>query len=186
MDLVNGWEEELDKLHTIIRKFPLKEEIKWGAPVYCIGKKMVVAVGGFKDFFTLWFYDGVFLSDPAKKLINANEEKTKALRQWRFRSMKEIDEKLISAYIKEAIENVEAGKIWKPQVDKTIILPPLMNEYFKKDMSLQSAFEKITLFKQKEYIEYINDAKQEKTKLTRMEKIIPMIREGKGLNDKYR
>lgn len=186
MDLVNSWGEELEILHNIIRKFPLKQEIKWGAPVYTYHKKMVLAVGGFKDFFTLWFYDGVFLTDTHKKLINANEEKTKALRQWRFTSANEIDEKLIAAYIREAIENMELGKVWKPKVDKTIIIPPLMEAYFEKNEALRSAFEHITRYKQKEYAEYIHDAKREDTKVSRMEKIIPLIIAGKGLNDKYR
>lgn len=186
MDLVNSWGEELEMLHNIIGKSSLKKEIKWGAPVYCLGKKKVVAVSGFKEFFALWFYDGVFLSDPANKLINANELKTKALRQWRFKSMEEIDEKLISSYLREAIKNAEINKVWKPVADKAVLLPDLMKSYFQEDIHLKLAFEKITLFRQKEYIEYINDAKQDKTKVSRMGKIVPMIKEGKGLYDRYR
>ncbi|WP_369793058.1 YdeI/OmpD-associated family protein [Flavobacterium sp. 316] len=48
------------------------------------------------------------------------------------------------------------------------------------------AFEKFSPYKQHEFIEYIETAKQEKTKLSRFEKIKPMILANIGLNDKYR
>ncbi|WP_366798252.1 DUF1801 domain-containing protein [uncultured Flavobacterium sp.] len=100
----NQWENELEQLHAIIRKTPLIETTKWGGPVYTYKNKNVVGIGGFKSYFGIWFYNGVFLKDEKKLLINANEENTKSLRQMRFNSINEIDEKLILAYIKEAIE----------------------------------------------------------------------------------
>lgn len=186
MDKSNKWEEELEIIRSIIQDIGLKVEIKWGNEVYTHLNRNVVSYGGFKDFFTLWFYDGVFLKDSKNKLINANEAKTKALRQWRFYSKEDIDEKLIKSYILEAIQNVEDGKIWKPERDSKIVLPELMQTYFAKDKQLKAAFGKLTLFKQKEFIEYIDTAKREDTKISRMEKIAPMIHDGIGLHDKYR
>ena len=103
----NQWENELEQLHAIIRKTPLIETTKWGGPVYTYKNKNVVGIGGFKSYFGIWFYNGVFLKDEKKLLINANEENTKSLRQMRFNSANEIDEKLILNYIKEAIETME-------------------------------------------------------------------------------
>ncbi len=100
----NQWENEIEQLHAIIRKTPLVETTKWGGPVYTYNNKNVLGIGGFKSYFGIWFYNGVFLKDEKKLLINANEESTKSLRQMRFNSVNEIDEKLILAYIKEAIE----------------------------------------------------------------------------------
>jgi len=179
------WEEELLLLKSIIDKTELTENKKWGGPVYVYEKKNVVGIGGFKDYFTIWFFNGVFLKDEKKRLVNAQEERTKSLRQWRFTSKEEVDETEVLAYITEAIENEKQGKIIKPSKKEAII-----SELFQKEMdqnpSLASAFQQFSPYKQYEFLEYIETAKQEKTKLSRMEKVIPMILGNIGLNDKYR
>lgn len=179
------WEEELLLLKAIIDKTELKETTKWGGPVYVYEKKNVIGLGGFKDYFAIWFFNGVFLKDDKKKLINAQEEVTKSLRQWRFASKEEINEKEILEYILEAIENEKQGKIIKPS-KKEAIVSELLNAEMVKNPALAAAFEKFSPYKQYEFLEYIETAKQEKTKLSRIEKVIPMILENVGLNDKYR
>jgi uncharacterized protein YdeI (YjbR/CyaY-like superfamily) len=54
------------------------------------------------------------------------------------------------------------------------------------DSLFAAAFHKFSPYKQKEFLEYIDSAKQEKTKITRFEKIKPFILDNLGLNDKYR
>lgn len=179
------WEEELLLLKAIIDKTELQETTKWGGPVYVYEKKNVIGLGGFKDYFAIWFFNGVFLKDEKKKLINAQEEVTKSLRQWRFTSKEEINEKEILEYILEAIENEKQGKIIKPS-KKEAIVSELLNAEMIKNPALAAAFEKFSPYKQYEFLEYIETAKQEKTKLSRIEKVIPMILANVGLNDKYR
>lgn len=183
----NQWAEELDLLKSIIAKTELEEMTKWGGPVYTINKKNVVGVGGFKSYVGIWFFNGVFLKDEKGLLVNANEGVTRALRQWRFTSKEEIvkNEKLILQYIKEAIANEKAGIAIKPE-KKEAIVSELLNAEFKTDKALAKAFEAFSPYKQREFLEYVETAKQEKTKLSRIEKIKPMILEGIGLNDKYR
>ena len=181
----NQWDNEIEQLHAIIRKTSLVETTKWGGPVYTHNNKNVLGIGGFKSYFGIWFYNGVFLKDEKKLLINANEENTKSLRQMRFNSIDEIDEKLILAYIKEAIEIEEKGLIIPKEKKETIIPETLQNE-FDKNINLNTKFNSFSPYKQREFIEHITSAKQEKTELARLEKIIPMILEGRGLNDKYR
>lgn len=178
------WLEEIAILTDIILKTPLQEAKKWGGIVYVHNKKNVLGLGGFKNYFAIWFFNGAFLEDKANVLIAASET-TKALRQWRFSSKEEINEKLILQYINEAIDNEEKGIAHKPQKTEKIISEFLNNE-FEKDKVLSEAFSKFSPYKQKEFLEYIETAKQEKTKISRFEKIKPMILEGKGLNDKYR
>lgn len=183
----NQWSEELDLLKTIIAQTELEEMTKWGGPVYTINKKNVVGVGGFKSYVGIWFFNGVFLKDEKKVLVNANEGVTKALRQWRFSSKEELlkNEKFILQYINEAIANEKAGISQKPE-KKEAIVSELLNVEFKSDTKLKKAFEAFSPYKQREFLEYVETAKQEKTKLTRIEKIKPMILDGIGLNDKYR
>lgn len=181
----NQWENEIEQLHAIIRKTPLVETTKWGGPVYTYNNKNVLGIGGFKSYFGIWFYNGVFLKDEKKLLINANEESTKSLRQMRFNSANEIDEKLILAYIKEAIEIEEKG-LAIPKEKKETIIPEILQNELDKNSELKNKFNTFSPYKQREFIEHITSAKQEKTQMARLEKIIPMILEEKGLNDKYR
>jgi len=179
------WEEELILLKAIIDKTELTETTKWGGPVFVYEKKNVVGIGGFKDYFAIWFFNGVFLKDEKKKLINAQEEVTKSLRQWRFTSKDQVNEKDVLEYIREAIENEKQGKVIKP-AKKEAIISELLNAEMAKNPDLKSAFEKFSPYKQYEFLEYIETAKQEKTKLSRIEKVVPMILANVGLNDKYR
>ena len=99
------WSEELLVLREIILSTEVDETMKWNAPVYTINGKNVIGLGAFKNHFGVWFFNGVFLKDEKNLLLNAQEGKTKALRQMRFKSFDEIDSKVVLAYVKEAIEN---------------------------------------------------------------------------------
>ena len=181
----NQWKEELITLRNIINSTELLETVKWGMPVYTINGKNVVGIGSFKAYFGIWFYQGVFLKDTDKKLINAQDGVTKGMRQWRMTSAEEIDEKLLLAYLEEAIQNQKDGKEIKPE-KKKLIIPGELKAAFGSDPKLKKAFEKFNLTKQREFAEHIIDAKREDTKKKRLEKIIPMIFNEVGLNDKYR
>lgn len=182
---VKHWDDELELLRGIINKTQLVATTKWGGEVYTHHNKNVIGIGGFKHFFTIWFFNGVFLKDELNVLVNANEGVTKSLRQWRFASKDEINEKQILAYIKEAIANEEKGLSTKPE-KKEVVPSEFFTNELKSDTSFAEAFLKFTPYKQKEFIEFVDSAKQEKTKIARMEKIIPMVLSGIGLNDKYR
>lgn len=181
----NQWSEEIELLKSIVNKTSLVETTKWGGIVYTYNDKNVLGIGGFKSYVGLWFFNGVYLKDEANVLINAQEGVTKALRQWRFTSKTEINEKLILAYIAEAIQIEKDGKSHKPE-KKEVIVSDFFQNFIHENTEISKAFELFSPYKQKEFIEYIDTAKQEKTKLDRLEKIKPMILEGKGLNDKYR
>ena len=179
------WESELEILRSIINTTQLVVTNKWGGEVYTHHNKNVIGIGGFKHFCTIWFFNGVFLKDELNVLVNANEGVTKGLRQWRFTSKEEINEKQILNYINEAIANEEKGLSVKPE-KKEVIPSDFFAIELKNDSSFAAAFEKFTPFKQKEFIEYVDSAKQEKTKIARMAKIKPMVLDNVGLNDKYR
>jgi len=180
------WQDAEELMQQIIQKMPLKKEFKWGSSVYTYKGKNVIGWGGFKHFFSLWFYNGVFLMDKEQVLINASEGKTKALRQWRFKDVSQMDSAKIENYILESIQTIEQGKELKPV--KTPVKPPsgILLDMLEADSKLYQQFKALSPGRQKEYIEYIDDAKQQKTKLSRLEKIKPLILANKGLNDKYR
>ena len=180
------WHDELIKLREIILQFDLEETIKWGSPVYTFQGKKVLGLGAFKSYVGIWFFQGVYLKDKKKLLVNAQENKTKALRQWRFQSTDEINGRLIAQYISEAVENTKLGKEVKPSKVKSLSIPEELEGALKRDHKLKHSFEHLTPGKQREYFEYIGQAKRETTRQSRLEKSIPLILDGKGLNDKYR
>jgi uncharacterized protein YdeI (YjbR/CyaY-like superfamily) len=128
-----------------------------------------------------------FLWKTLKKVfINAQEGKTKSLRQWRFNALSEIEPETVLAYILEAIENEKAGLKLLPTKPSKPKLPELLEKALKEDKVFMAAFDKLTFGKQKEYAEHIASAKREQTQIERLEKIRPMIMEGIGLNDRYK
>jgi uncharacterized protein YdeI (YjbR/CyaY-like superfamily) len=177
--------EELMLLRKILNDCDLNETIKWGAPCYTVDGKNIVGLAAFKSHIALWFHQGVFLKDPENVLINAQKGVTKALRQWRFQSIDDISPVLIKSYIKEAIINHKAGKEMKPE-PKIVQMPVELTTALASDIRLKANFEKLTLGKQKEYSEHIGTAKQDKTRISRLEKAIPLINAGTGLHDKYK
>lgn len=180
------WGDALIKLRSVLIKTELVETIKWGAPVYTINDKNIVGIGAFKSYVGLWFFQGALLKDSKKKLVNAQEGITKAQRQMRFSSVEEINEKLVLEYVKEAIKNQKDGREIKPVKKSAVTIPNELIYELKKNAKLKENFYQLTPFKQREYCEYISEAKREETKISRLKKIIPLILNGIGLNDKYR
>lgn len=183
----SNWKESLEVLREIMLSLPVEETIKWGAPTYTFKGKNIVGMAAFKNYSGLWFFQGALLKDTHKVLMNAQEGKTKAMLQWRFSSIEEINPELIKEYVLEAIENQKQGKEIKPQRNKKpLIIPELLQKELDSNSALKGSFESFTLSKKREYADYISEAKREATKQSRLEKIIPMILEGKGLHDKYK
>lgn len=184
-DKNSKWPKELELLKSIANRTGLTETVKWGGIAYTYNGKNVIGIGGFNDFFTIWFFKGVFLKDDNKILVNAQEGVTKSLRQWRFTTKGEVNEKLVLAYINEAIEIEKAGLAVTPE-KKPLIIPERLQAELDSSLELAKAFANFSPYKQKEFAEAIATAKQEKTLLARLEKIKLLILEGSGLNDKYR
>lgn len=181
------WTQELILLRSILLELPLEETVKWGAPVYVYKKKNVLGLSAFKNYCGIWFFQGGLLKDDQNVLINAQEGKTQAMRQWRFSSIQEIDENLVKAYVLEAIENINQDKEIKPErKNKPLVIPKELQEFLDSNEELQLKFNEFTVAKKREFTDYISEAKREATKQSRLEKIIPMILEGIGLHDKYR
>lgn len=180
------WKPELTRLRSILQSTGLEETVKWGAPVYTHAGKRVVGLGGFKHWCGLWFFQGALLSDKKKLLMRAQEGKTKALCQMRFRPGDKIDARVIKAYVKEAIELADRGIEIKPERGKPVKVPRELQAVFRKRKKAAAAFEKLTLGRRRDYAEYVASAKQDATKQRRIDKILPMIESGVGLNDKYR
>jgi len=181
------WSEALNLLRKIMTSTEMVETLKWGIPTYTVNGKNVVGLGAFKNHFGAWFFNGVFLKDELGILRNAQEGKTKGMRQMNFSSIEEVDKNVVLQYVKEAIENQKLGKEVKAdRSKKETIVPPELEEVFSNDPNIEARFKSLAPYKQREYCEHISSAKREATKQSRLEKCIPMIAQGIGLHDKYK
>ncbi len=180
------WLPILEVLRDIMMNTEMEETLKWGAPTYTINNKNVVGLGAFKSYAGLWFFQGALLKDPKKLLINAQEGKTSALRQMRFTSIDDLDINAIKAYVAEAINNQKVGREIKPAAKRDFTIPEELQKAMDKDADLKAKYEAFSHSHRREFAEHIAEAKRAETRIRRLEKIIPIIKGKKGLNEKYR
>ena len=177
------WQEELEKLRMIILDCRLTEELKWGVPCYTFQESNIVLIHGFKEYCAILFVKGALLQDVPGILIRQTEN-VQAGRQIRFTNVKEIVEMepTLKAYIEEAIEVEKAGlKVNLKKNPKPI--PEEFQNALDKNPALKAAFNALTQGRQRLYILHFSAPKQSKTRESRIEKSMPQIFIGKGLND---
>src|SRR4030065_429376 len=178
------WQEELEKLRTIILDCQLTEELKWGVPCYTFQKSNIILIHVFKEYCALLFIKGALLNDAEGILIKQTEN-VQAARQIRFTNVREIVEleTILKAYICEAIEVEKAGL--KVNLKKTteFIIPEEFQNKLNEIPALKTAFNALTPGRQRAYILYFSAPKQSKTRESRVEKCMQQILNGKGLND---
>lgn len=178
------WQKELEELREIALDCQLTEELKWGSPCYVYQNSNVVLIHSFKEYCAFLFFKGALLKDTDGILIQQSEN-VQAARQIRFTNLKEIIDlkKVLKTYIYQAIEIEKAGL--KVHLKKTADFP--VSEEFQKKLDevsgLKDAFESLTPGRQRAYLLHFSQPKQAKTRESRVEKHIPFIFEGKGLND---
>lgn len=179
------WQDEYVELRSIVLDCGLTEELKWGNPCYTLDDSNIVLIHGFKEYCALLFFKGALLKDPMKILIQQTEN-VQAARQVRFTNLDEIVKmnKTLKAYIKEAIEVEKAGLKVVMKKTSEYKVPEEFQSKLDENPKLKKAFEGLTPGRQRAYLFYFSQAKLSKTRAARIEKFIPQILKGKGLDDK--
>jgi uncharacterized protein YdeI (YjbR/CyaY-like superfamily) len=177
------WQEESKQLRTILLDCGLTEELKWGKPCYAFQGSNVVIIQGFKEYCALLFFKGVLLKDPKGILIKTGEN-TRVGRQIRFTSVREIVamKMVLKAYVSQALEVEKAGLKVNLEPSPVAVTEELQKK-LDKNAALKKAFTALTPGRQRGYIFYFSAAKQSTTREARIEKCLPQILKGKGLND---
>ncbi len=178
------WQQELDKLRTIVLDCGLTEELKWGVPCYTFEKSNIVLIHVFKEYCALLFFKGALLNDANGILIQQTKN-VQAARQIRFTRVEEIGKMkpILISYISEAIEVEKAGlKVDLKKTAEFTIAEEIQNKMDQLP-ALKTAFYALTSGRQRGYLLYFSAPKQSKTRQSRVEKSIKQILNGKGLND---
>ncbi len=190
LDKATKWQKEFEKLRTIVLDSGLTEELKWGQPCYTFPSSAgrqesnIVLIHGFKEYCALLFFKGVLLKDPNGILIQQTKN-VQAARQIRFTNVREIVKmkRILKTYVHEAIEVEKAGLKVKMKKTSEFIIPDEFQNKLDKKPALKTAFEALTLGRQRAYIFYFSQPKQSKTRESRVEKCMQQILNGKGLDD---
>lgn len=178
------WQKEIALLRTIVLECDLNEELKWGCPCYTFEKKNIVLIHVFKDYCALLFFKGALLKDP-KGILVQQTENVQAARQIRFTNVQEIvkRKKSLKDYIYQAIEVEESGLKVDYKEPQELNMPEEFRNKLDSMPRLRTAFQALTPGRQRGYLLYFSQAKQSKTRASRIEKYLQQILEGKGLND---
>ena len=179
------WKEEMNLLREIILDMKeLHEDYKWMHPCYTLGGKNVVLIHGFKEYCALLFHKGALLKDPDGILIQQTEN-VQSARQIRFTDITRIKKQraVIKRYIREAIEIERSGMKVKLKETAEFPVPEEFQSRLNKNPDLKNSFEALTPGRQRGYLFYFSQAKQSKTRESRIEKYIPNIIQGKGIDD---
>jgi uncharacterized protein YdeI (YjbR/CyaY-like superfamily) len=179
-----SWQKEYTLLRTIALDCGLTETLKWGCPCYTFQQSNIVLIHGFKEYCAFLFFKGALLKDDHHILIQQTEN-VQAARQIRFTNTKEIVQQkaILKTYIYQAIEVEKAGlkvSLKKPEAFK---MAEEFQQLLDKNKALKTAFGALTPGRQRAYLLYFSAPKQAKTRQQRVEKSVPQILAGKGLND---
>ena len=180
----SNWQNEYARLRKIALDCGLSEELKWGCPCYTFQNSNIVLIHGFKEYCAFLFFKGALLKDTDGLLIQQTKN-VQSARQIRFTSVGEIkkNEKILKAYIYQAIEVEKAGLKVKLKRTTDFEIPEEFQKVLNKNATLQNAFNTLTPGRQRAYLFYFSSAKQSKTREARIEKYSPKILDGKGLED---
>lgn len=178
------WQEEIEQLRSIVLDCGLTEELKWGCPCYTFRESNIVLIHVFKEYCALLFFKGALLSDTHNILIQQTEN-VQAARQIRFTNAGEItgQRSILKAYIYEAIEVEKAGLKVNLKQTEDFAVAHEFQQKLNTIPALKTAFEALTPGRQKAYLLHFSQPKQASTRGARVEKWMPQILNGKGLND---
>ena len=178
------WKTEVKKLRALVLGCGLAEEVKWGCPCYTFQGNNVVLIHDFKEYCALLFHKGALLKD-ARHILIQQTKNVQAARQIRFTGLKEIVkmEKTVKAYVLEAIDIEKSGVKVSMKKTTEFDMPEEFRIKLDEHPALRRAFEALTPGRQRGYLLYFSSAKQAKTREDRVEKYIPQILDGMGLED---
>jgi uncharacterized protein YdeI (YjbR/CyaY-like superfamily) len=179
------WKAEYEKMREIVLDCGLTEDFKWMHPCYTLDGKNVVLIHGFKEYCAFLFHKGALLKDPHDILIQQTKN-VQAARQIRFTNVQEIVEmeSILKAYVEEAVEVEKAGLEVDFKKTTEFAIPEEFQVKLDENPVLKETFEALTPGRQRAYLLHFSGAKQSKTRESRVEKCIPLILDGIGLNDR--
>lgn len=144
---------------------------------------MVCGYGEAQKFIKFTFFNGSGMKDP-KGLFNhcVDNEFSRSIK---YTDVSEIDEKAITAYIKESVA-VNAKGYKREVKNKNVEVPDDLQQALDKNKTAANFFKDLSYGYKKDYVEWITTAKRPETRTDRITKVVTMCGEGRKMNDKYK
>lgn len=179
-----SWQREMAQLREICLDCGLAESLKWKKPCFSFQKNNVAIIQPFKNSVALMFFKGSLLDDP-ENVLEKPGKNSRIARRIAFTNSEEIAklEPVIKEYIQEAIQAEKDGLEVEVEKKKEPI-PEELQTKFEEDPEFKTAFKELTPGRQRGYLLHFSSAKQSKTRTRRIEKYIPKIIVGKGINER--
>jgi uncharacterized protein YdeI (YjbR/CyaY-like superfamily) len=177
-----AWRGEMQKLRSILRDCGLDEDLKWGKPCFSFEGTNVAIIQPFKQHCSLMFFKGALLQDT-HGLLRSQGENTQSALRLEFTSEAQVKKAIVGAYAKQAIAVEKAGLKVDFKAKRELELPEELTKILEKDRKLAKAFDSLTPGRRRAYVLHFTGAKQSQTRTARIEKCIPKILAGMGMND---
>jgi len=177
-----AWRGEMQKLRTILLDCGLEEELKWGKPCYAFDGKNVAIIQPFKPHCALMFFKGALLKDT-RGLLRSQGENTRSAMRLEFTSEAQVTKAVVAPYVKQGIAVEKAGLKVDTKATRELELPDELTKVLKNDRKLAKAFHALTPGRQRAYVIHFAGAKKSETRTARIEKFVPRILAGMGIND---
>jgi len=178
-----AWQGEMQKLRSILGGCGLDEDLKWGKPCFMFEGRNVAIIQPFKEHCSLMFFKGALLKNN-QGLLRSQGENTQSAMRLEFTSEAQVKKAMVESYVKEAIAVEKQGLTVDFKAKRELELPQELTQILEKNRRLAKAFEALTPGRKRAYVMHFSGAKQSQTRTARIEKVIPMILAGKGMNDR--
>jgi uncharacterized protein YdeI (YjbR/CyaY-like superfamily) len=178
-----AWQGEIQKLRSILLECGLDEELKWGKPCFSFAGKNVAIIQPFKGHCALLFFKGALLEDT-HGLLRSQGQNTQSALRLEFTSEAQVKKAVVKSYAKQAIAVEQAGTKVDFKARRQLELPDELIEILERDRRLAKAFDALTPGRQRGYVLHFTAAKQSQTRTARIQKCIPKILAGLGMNDR--
>jgi uncharacterized protein YdeI (YjbR/CyaY-like superfamily) len=177
-----AWQGEMQKLRSILVECGLDEDLKWGKPCFMFEGKNVAIIQPFKEHCSLMFFKGALLEDT-HGLLRSQGENTQSAMRLEFTSEAQVKKAVLKSYVKQAIAAEQAGLTVDFKAKRELELPEELTQLLQKDRKLAKAFHALTPGRQRGYVLHFAGAKRSETRTARIQKCIPKILAGTGMND---
>jgi uncharacterized protein YdeI (YjbR/CyaY-like superfamily) len=178
-----AWRGEMQKLRSILLESGLDEDLKWGKPCFSFEGSNVAIIQPFKEHCSVMFFKGALLEDR-HGLLRSQGENTQSALRLEFTSEAQVKKSILKDYVKQAILVEKAGLKVDFKAKRELELPEELTQMLKKDKKLEKAFNALTPGRQRAYVLHFTAAKQSQTRTARIEKCVPKILAGLGINDR--
>ncbi|GLQ96094.1 YdeI/OmpD-associated family protein [Dyella mobilis] len=173
----------LEHIRTVVHATcpDVEEGIKWGCPHFSYQGSLMCSMAAFKQYCSLGFWNG--------KEIVGDAAKEGAGEFGKILSIKDLPSKKdLAGYIRKAMALKEAGKKTarpKAPAKPAPALPADFAALLKKQLAARKHYDAFSPSAQREYIDWINEAKTDATRQKRMTTALEWLAEGKHRNWKY-